>query len=418
MFTNTYLPHVGGVARSVSTFAADLRKLGHRVMIVAPTFEAQPEEEDEQQVLRVAAIQNFNGSDFSVRIPLPGVIRERINDFKPDVIHSHHPFLLGDAALRTARQADLPILFTHHTLYEQYTHYVPFDSKVMKRFVIQLATEYANLCNQVIAPSSSIKKLLRQRGVTQPVEVLPTGIDLDFFQSGQAGVFRKKYAIPEKAGVIGHLGRLAREKNLPYLAASISSLMKKRSRFYFVVAGTGDAEEDIKQIFAEAGLSDRLILPGILKNRALADCYKAMDLFVFGSKSETQGLVLMEAMAAGVPVIALRASGVSDVVEDGKNGRILRANSSKASFAAAVEEAFSTGAIKKWREQTRKTAQRFSRRRCAEKLHRLYQKAINQNSRPDHDVDILEALGKRLKVEWDLLQEKASAIQEGLTSTR
>ena len=415
MFTNTYLPHVGGVARSVSIFAEDLRAMGHNVLVVAPTFDHQPENEDEKYVLRVAAIQNFNGSDFSVRIPLPGMLEKEISDFRPDIIHSHHPFLLGDTALRTARQHDLPILFTHHTLYEQYTHYVPFDSDAMKRFVIHLSTEYANLCNGVIAPSSSIKTLLEKRGVSKPVVVLPTGVDLDFFKKGKADLFRKKYNLSEDHKIIGHIGRLAREKNLPFLAAAVARFLKKRPGFSFVVAGTGDAKNEIKKIFAAHSLTDRLIMPGILRGTELADCYKAMDVFVFASKSETQGLVLMEAMAAGVPVIAVRASGVSDVVTDCKNGRVLRANCSEKGFAEAIADAFDSEDIDKWRPAALHTAERFSRERCASMLLELYKNILGTKSAPEIHPDLLDALRKKLQVEWELLQEKASAVMHTLT---
>lgn len=417
MFTNTYLPHVGGVARSVSTFAEDLRTMGHHVLVVAPTFDEQPDSEDERHVLRVAAIQNFNGSDFSVSIPVPGLLEKRISSFRPEIIHSHHPFLLGDAALRTAQRFDLPILFTHHTLYEQYTHYVPFDSDAMKRFVIHLATEYANLCNGIIAPSTSIAKLLMTRGVKRPVTVLPTGIDLDFFRQGNGAAFKQRYNVPGEYKIIGHTGRLAREKNLPYLAAAVCRFLKQRQKILFVIAGSGDAEAEIRDIFAQANLSDRLVMPGILRGNELADCYKAMDIFVFASKSETQGLVLVEAMAAGVPVIALRASGVSDVVRERKNGRILRANCSEKTFARALAEAFRGREIGTWRPAASQTARRFSRSRCAEKLLDLYQSTISQNGQPHPETDILDKIRKRVKVEWELLQEKTAALMKSLPKT-
>ena len=414
MFTNTYLPHVGGVARSVSIFAEDLRAMGHNVLVVAPTFDRQPKNEDQRRVLRVPAIQNFNGSDFSVRIPVPGMLDEKIIDFRPDIIHSHHPFLLGDTALRTARMHDLPILFTHHTLYEQYTHYVPFDSAAMKRFIINLSTEYANLCSGVIAPSGSIKALLEKRGVSVPVVVIPTGIDLNFFKNGKADLFRKKHNIPAEQKIIGHVGRLAREKNLPFLAAAVSRFLQNHQGYSFVVAGTGDAERIIKEMFAAHSLADRLIMPGILHGTELADCYKAMDIFVFASKSETQGLVLMEAMAAGVPVIAVRASGVSDVVEDRKNGRILRANCSEMGFAEAIADAFQGNNIEQWSRAAVQTAGRFSKEQCASSLLHLYDKMIYASSGSAIQSDILDGIRKKIGVEWELLQEKAAAVMQTL----
>src|SRR3989339_50554 len=126
MFTNTYLPHVGGVARSVNSFATELRNRGNEVLVIAPVFPGyEAHDSEETDIIRVPAIQQFNGSDFSLSIPVPFFIDERIDAFDPDIIHSHHPYLLGDAALRAARRRRLPLVFTHHTLYERYVHYVP-----------------------------------------------------------------------------------------------------------------------------------------------------------------------------------------------------------------------------------------------------------------------------------------------------
>ena len=169
MFTNTYLPHVGGVARSVQTLADACRRRGHEVCVIAPEFEGA---EPSPHVLRVPAIQHFNGSDFSVRLPLAAAASDRLDAFKADIIHAHHPFLLGDTALRVATNKNVPIVFTHHTRYEDYTHYVPFDSPTLKEIAINLPTQFANLCDGVIAPSESLAKLIKKRGVTVPIRAL------------------------------------------------------------------------------------------------------------------------------------------------------------------------------------------------------------------------------------------------------
>jgi 1,2-diacylglycerol 3-alpha-glucosyltransferase len=197
MFTNTYLPHVGGVARSVQFFTEDLIGMGHRILVVAPSFPKDTETAgDLPEVIRVPALQHFNGSDFSVRIPLPFYINQQIEKFVPDVVHSHHPFLLGDAAIRVARKWKLPLVFTHHTLYEQYTHYIPLELDALKEFVVRLATLYANLCSRVVAPSRSIALLLRERGVRRPIEVIPTGVDISFFAAGNGKKFRRDSDLP------------------------------------------------------------------------------------------------------------------------------------------------------------------------------------------------------------------------------
>jgi 1,2-diacylglycerol 3-alpha-glucosyltransferase len=418
MFTNTYLPHVGGVARSVDFFAEDFRNLGHRVFVIAPTFPEAPEGEDPRKVQRVPAIQNFNGSDFSVRIAVPFVLAERIKAFQPEVIHSHHPYLLGDTALRTARRHNLPLVFTHHTLYEKYTHYVPMDSQAMKRFVINLSTEYANLCTRVVAPSHSIAELLRKRGVTTPIEEIPTGVDLDFFRNGRKERFLKDNAVEVEEPVIGHVGRLAPEKNLGYLANTVAHYLS-RNKGTFLVIGAGPSEKDIRQPFREQGVEHKLVMAGKQSGQALSDAYNAMDLFVFASKTETQGMVLLEAMAAGRPVIALDASGSREVVEDGHNGRLLAGDAPEETFCKAIEAFFEhPGTARRWKEGAQKTAAGCSREVMAKRMLALYQSALETQPKPDpapNDLIPWDRVLRGLEVEWDLIAEKAAASIQAFT---
>lgn len=418
MFTNAYLPHVGGVARSVAFFTEDLRNRGHRVLVVSPTFpKDHKEQDDEEDVLRVPAIQNFKGSDFSVIIPMPFIISKKINDFQPDIIHSHHPYLLGDAALRAAYRRNLPLVFTHHTLYEKYTHYVPMDSEAMKRLAVLLSTRYANLCTRVVAPSQSIADLISQRGVKTFIEVIPTGVDVDFFKSGKGKDFRRHHQIPSDALVIGHLGRLAPEKNLEYLSLAIIKALKKIPvEVRFLVVGSGPSEENIREMFRDSGLAERLVMAGKQGGSDLAGAYRAMDLFVFSSKTETQGMVLAEAMAAGVPVIALDASGVREVVRDNQNGRLLPEDADTEMFARAVTDFFKNREnSSSWQKAAQDTAQEFSREASAEKLISMYQYIMHkgtQDGSPHKDeLALWDKLLMSLKTEWTLLSERAGVIK-------
>ncbi|MCB2184202.1 MAG: glycosyltransferase [Desulfobulbaceae bacterium] len=419
MFTNTYLPHVGGVARSVSAFVQDLRDNGHDVMVVAPTFpEVEAGADTKHGIYRVPALQNFNGSDFSVRLPMPYVLADTLDAFGPDLVHSHHPFLLGDTALRYARSRQLPIVFTHHTLYENYTHYVPLDSEAMKLFVINLATEYANLCRAVIAPSDSVGKILRQRGVQTQVTVVPTGVDVDFFKNGNRTRCRSRHGIDPDAVVIGHVGRLAEEKNLPFLAHAVSRVLHQSDRTQTLIVGNGDAVTDITNIFKQAGVSDKVHMTGTLEGQDLADAYQAMDLFVFASQSETQGLVLAEAMAAGLPVVALDASGVREVLVSERNGIKLDSNAAPADFAEAVADLIhDTEKTKTFCENAMQTAQEFSRRQAVQNLIDLYGDVLQQsgqNQGAAEEISVFENVQLSLKAEWELLTEKLNAAARSM----
>jgi 1,2-diacylglycerol 3-alpha-glucosyltransferase len=409
MFTNTYLPHVGGVARSVSTYEDELRRRGHEVRIVAPTFEGADESTDE--VLRVPAIQGFNGSDFSVRLPQPGLIAAFLDDFQPQVIHSHHPFLLGDSALRYAWARRLPIVFTHHTLYEQYTHYVPLDSDALKRVAIQMAVEYCNLCTHVIAPSESLEQLLQQRGVTTPVTVIPTGIDLDFYSSGDRRRFLQQYGVNDNAMVVGHVGRLAGEKNLAFLAEAVGRFLARRREAVFLVVGAGPEEDAFRDALLRQAESRQVLLVGKKTGRELADAYAAMDVFVFSSQSETQGMVLAEAMAAGAPVVALDGPGVRDVVAR-DNGRLLPNDATADAFATALDEVTNDPRrLRRLCEKARASIEEFSLENCADRLVNLYgHLAAEASRREDSDPGPWDRLLNRLEIEWNLLAEKAAAL--------
>ena len=409
LFTNTYLPHVGGVARSVRTLEEACRERGHEVRVVAPEFEnAVPAPE----VLRVPAIQNFNGSDFSVRLPVPNVVRDFMDRFRPDLIHSHHPFLLGDAALREAWKRHLPIVFTHHTLYERYTHYVPLDSPALKRAAVQLATEYANLCDQVIAPSASIESLLRERGVRTRIDAIPTGIDTGFFARGDGARFRRHAGIPADRLILGHVGRLAPEKNLRFLADAVSRHLQADPSAVFLVIGDGDAREEMLAVIRrDTGSATRVHAPGKLTGQDLADAYAAMDCFVFASQTETQGLVLAEAMAAGTPVVALDGPGVREIMRDGANGRLLPGDADASSFAAAIGRLLTdAGAIRRCADGARTTANDYDTGRCVSRLLDCYHDLVQRYQTGGRsDLAPWDRLLAGIEIEWNLLVEKMSA---------
>ncbi|MDD5577899.1 MAG: glycosyltransferase [Methylobacter sp.] len=416
MLTNTFTPHVGGVARSVETFTAAYRQSGHRVLVVAPEFPDMPQ--NEADVIRIPAVQNFNGSDFSMVLPVAGLLTEAIDELRPDIIHAHHPYLLGMTALRVARFHKLPLVFTHHTRYEEYTHYVPGNSITLQRFVIELATRYANLCDQVFAPSESIAALLQERGVTAPIAVVPTGIEAERFAQGDGQRFRTAMNIPHDAFVVGHLGRLAPEKNLVFLAEAVAAFLQTEPRAHFMVAGKGPSEEEILAIFSRAGLASRLHFVGLLEQPHLADAYHAMNVFAFASESETQGLVLAEAMMAGVPVVALDAAGVQEVVRDGCNGRLLRDKTLPAFVSALAWTAGLPAARRQGLEQcARETAQEFSVPRTMAKALYCYEKLQAKKfvEQPEADYQ-WEKLLQLIKAEWDIVKGMTEAASAALVS--
>jgi 1,2-diacylglycerol 3-alpha-glucosyltransferase len=413
MFTNTFTPHVGGVARSVQGLVDELRRLGHHVLVVAPEFaNVAPDETD---VLRIPAVQNFNGSDFSLPMPvLPIKVAHLLKDFQPDIVHSHHPFLLGETALRIAVSCDAPVIFTHHTRYEQYTHYLPGDSDLLKHFVIDLVNGYCNLCNAVVAPSRSIADMLLKQGVLSPIEVIPTGVDPLYFAEPEDGAWRHRLGIPEDAIVVGHVGRLAAEKNLPFLCQAVCRFLRGNPAAHFLLIGKGSAREEMVAEFHRQGLQQRLHLQGVLDRRSLTSAYHCMDVFAFASQSETQGLVLAEAMAAGTPVVAIDAPGVRDIVVDTHNGRLLSLEVID-SFVEALCWVARLSAERRMqlRQNALQSAEQLSVVNCVGKMLELYYERIRAESAlPQIAESRWQKARKRISREFEILKNYGHAIED------
>lgn len=416
MVTNVFRPKVGGVTRSIELYANTFRERGHQVKIIAPSFPDY--EENEPDVIRVPAFHNVL-ADYSLPVPYPGLLTDAIEELRPDVVHAHHPFLLGATGHRIATTVGAPIVYTHHSRFDAYGNYFPTEHGFLQNFVVNLSVQFANICQAVIAPGTFVRDMLREAGVDAPIHVIPTGVEIERFATGDRRGLRQRLKIDEQSPVVGHVGRLSDEKNLKFLARSVAKLLRRREEMHFVVAGDGPAREDLETLFAEAGVADQVHLLGMLEGQKLVDVYHALDVFAFSSHSETQGMVLTEAMAAGAPVVALHASGVDDVLQDGRNGRLLM-KENEDTFAAALEETLDASPERKaqLREGALATAREFSLDRCARRMLELYASlAAEQPLTPNPLADPQggwNAISLRLKEEIALLATVSQAAQQTL----
>lgn len=409
MMTNTCAPMVGGLERSIAGFTAHYRRRGHRVIVVAPAHERMPARE--KDVVRLPAVTRLTRAHFSVHLPIPGVLSKALRGVPLDIVHAHHPFFMGGTALRLAYARDVPLIFTHHTFFEHYTHFMPVDTPGMKRFVVRLATGYANLCDQVFAPSSSVRELLSQRGVRAPIAVVPTGVE-PVRTSEQTGLrMRRDAGIPPSAFVVGHVGRLGIEKNTGFLARAVALFLRRDKQAHFLLVGEGPSKAEMLETFRRWGVAERVHAPGILQGPRLAAGYQAMDLFAFSSKSETQGLVLLEAMSAGVPVAAIRAPGVVDVLQEGKNGFLLERESPE-EFAGAIRRYRRMEEAERLhlQKEARATSAEFSMARCADQALDLYGQVQGRRRprRPFADSTWARTL-RWLDGEWRLMKNFTGA---------
>ena len=327
--------------------------------------------------------------------------------------------MLGTTALRLAWSTGTPLVFTHHTMYEQYTHYVPGDSPAMYRFAIELSTACGNMCQRIIAPSESIRAILKTRGVTPPITVVPTGVETDRFAQGSGAGFRGVMGIPANALLVGHVGRLAPEKNLRFLGRAVIKFLATREEARFILVGEGPSSDELQEAFEGAGVADRVLWTGQLGGRFLVSAYRAMDVFAFASLSETQGMVLTEAMAAGVPVVAIDAPGVREVVESGRNG-ICLPEEDQVMFVGALREIADMpgGERERLSEGALATAREFSMKTTARQLIQVYEGLVGEvaGNSDDDQLSVWEQAGRFLAAEWKVLKGVAEAAGHAVTN--
>ncbi len=409
MMTNTYKPFVGGIENSIEMFTEEYRKKGHNVLIVAPEYEG---ENSEDGIIRIPAIRRFNGTDFSVPLPIPGILNKRLKRFRPDIIHSHHPFLIGDTAQRASASFRIPIVFTYHTVFEEYTHYVPFKSKALIKFIKQLTAGYANTCDRVVAPSQDIKDQLREDGVKSEIDIIPTGIYPEKFKKKNAGNLRKRLSLDNEAKLLGFISRIAAEKNVEFLTDSVISYIRRFPDTHFVVAGKGPKQERIREMFKKSGLEDKYHELGLLQGEDLISAYQSIDLFVYASKTETQGLVIAEAMAAKKPVVALSARAVKNIISNGYNGKLVPEENPEI-FADTIEWFFSLSTAERERlaVNAEETAERYSMENCSDQMLDLYNHLTSTKylSPSESDIEFVKKNRQRLKKEIDMMSNYINA---------
>lgn len=323
MFTNNYLPFIGGVPLSIERLRRGLTRLGHQVLIVAPSY--RKKSDDEGDTLRVGSLLPMGQqSEFRVaNIFSPGLYRG-LYRFRPDLIHVHHPFWLGSIGVFLARRLNIPVVYTYHTRLEHYAHYVPLPGPLFRNLVSHaLVRRFANRCDGIVVPTESTADYLRVIGVRQPVYVQPTGIDHDRFQTVAEKDIRhlKRRIGLEDEKVLVSISRLGEEKNIDFMLDAVGDLYRRCTvPFRFLIIGDGPEHERLQARISEEGLADCITLLGTIPPEEIPVYCRLGDIFLFASRSETQGMVILEAMAAGLPVVAVRSSGIDDFVQDGVNG--------------------------------------------------------------------------------------------------
>lgn len=324
IFTNTYRPFIGGVPISIDRLRTGLETLGDQTLVAAPSYPtADPDDND--RVVRSGALLAF-GDEREFRIAnifRPSVWR-RVRDFAPDIIHVHQPFWMGSLGLWMARRLDVPCVFTYHTRLEHYAHMVPIPGRLFRNLIAHwLVRRFANKCDGVVVPTVSAREYLGAIGVRTRIVVQPTGVDIEAFRCADRDrVSELRSQVGNEGGlVLLSVSRLSEEKNLDFLLDGMDRVRRRVDHdVRLVLIGDGPERSRLAERIERDDLESNIILAGAVPPDDLPPHYLAADLFVFSSLSETQGMVILEAMAAGLPVVAIRSSGIDDLLVDGTNG--------------------------------------------------------------------------------------------------
>lgn len=322
--SDVYFPRINGVSTSIQTLRGQLQALGHRVHLIAPDYYSPSD--DESWITRVPShYLLFDPEDRLMRYGRALSMSADIRKEDYDLVHIHTPFAAHYLGLKLARRLGIPCVETYHTFFEDYMHhYLPLLPKPLLRAVARsLSRRQCNAVKAVVAPSQPMLDALRSYGVRALAEVIPTGLDEHSFVPGDGVRFRSRYRIPADRPVMLFVGRVAHEKNIAFLLRMMAELGRSRPDALLVIAGEGPATDALHQEAKHLGLQDNVLFIGYLdRNTELHDCYRAADVFVFSSLTETQGLVLLEAMAQGVPVVAIAEMGTKSILREG-NGALI-----------------------------------------------------------------------------------------------
>ncbi len=390
-FCDAYTPIINGVTIAVNTYKKGLEAEGHKVYIIAPNYPGYRDKS--KDIIRIPSVTLFSKSKYRAAIALTPKLSNIISEL--DIVHVHHPGPIGWAASVIARKKGKPCIFTHHTMYEIYWHYLPLPEKQGRKFIEFAISTFCRRFDFIILPSESVRENFCKRKVSRKTQiaVIPTGIELSRFRNADRMAMRRKHKIGSDEIVLIFLGRIAVEKNVLLMLRAFKKIidyndklyLEKEKRIRLIVVGGGYDLQKCKNEAESFGIADDAVFTGNVKYDEVPKYFAASDIFLFPSVSETQGLVSIEAMAAGVPVIGMNATGTKDVVVDGRTGFLCRNNA--ADFAEKTKKLIYNDSLReRYSKNAAKEAEKYSIDVCTKKLLKFYSKAIDYYSDEKNSV--------------------------------
>ncbi|MBI2590215.1 glycosyltransferase [Candidatus Berkelbacteria bacterium] len=355
LVTEAFLPLKNGVVNAVLLIHDELKRQGHQVSIIAP---ATPGVRVRLRGLHsVPALPLPGRSGYSLSFPHLSQLHKLLA--RAHIIHTHHPFTLGHWALKIAKRAHRPLIFTNHTQYMNYTHHVPVIGSILKEPLAKYVTEFINQCTVVVAPALSTLKALKADGITAPIQHVPNGIDVGHFATGDVLYLSKRLALKIDTPILLYSGRLSEEKNLEFLIRTIAALPEHP---HLALVGDGPQRAELEILAHTLKASERIHFLGAMPYEKMPHVYAGATFFVTASKSEVHPLTVLEAFAAGLPAVVFDARGTADIVEDHRTGIVSRPTHT--AFSAGIRQLLHRPAL---REQYGKMAQAVAKKQYSVK---------------------------------------------------
>jgi len=377
IFSDSYTPIVNGVSVSIDALVDELRSRKHSVHIFTAGFRGH--KDTDPNIYRFPAIRLpfVQGYSFAVPPFYPTLRHFRKHRF--DVIHTHTPYTVGFVGMRWAESHDIPVVSTYHTLYERYAHYIPYFPKAYVRYkTAKHMNYYYNRMQQVITPSEAALNSLRRQSVKTDITVIPTGNPPPRKMSRDEA--RNRIGAREKERLLLYVGRIAREKNIGTLLEAMQLVMSENDEARLWVVGDGPYRKEAQKLARDLGIGDRVKFVGAIPRSEVDAYYLAADLFTFASITETQGLVIGEAMAHGVPAVAVRGGGATDSLRDDENGYVV-GNSPSQLSEAVLRVLGNPALLGRLAENARRSVKLWTHADMADKVLSVYEAAIGLSSK-------------------------------------
>ncbi len=369
LFSNAYRPFISGVVNSVDYIRKGLMREGHTAFIFAPEYKNYSDEH--AGVFRFRSVEMSRKVQWPIPIPFSTKIFPKIARLELDIIHTHHPLLLGDVGAHFSRKLKVPLVYTFHTQLEHYAHYIPLNQGMVQKLVRSTVVAYTQKCDLIICPSPTIRQLLEEYKIETRVEILQNAIDLAPFQEADGTTTRAGLGFKPEHQVAVYAGRLGQEKNLDFLLDCFAEVCQQNPQARLLIIGEGTEKERLQERSRELFGPGIVVFTGPVEYGQIPNYFAAGDLFVMTSTTEVKPLVVLEAMATRLPVVAVAACGTQDTLTHGHDGWLT--DTTRESFVGGLQNALNDGQERRRRgENAADSVTEYSLENYTKRLLTLY----------------------------------------------